>query len=90
LIAVFRKSSTPDPGIFQEKPYNPASLRRETVMIICGPGVLGRMRCRSFLKIAGTSIALLKNPDQRDWEFSKIRSNGIKDFGKSSRAQSRI
>jgi len=38
-IAVFRKSATPGTSIFCENLHNPTSLRRKTVMIICGAGV---------------------------------------------------
>jgi hypothetical protein len=39
-ITLFRKSAVPGPGIFREKPHNQTRLRQETVIIICGPGIL--------------------------------------------------
>jgi len=40
-IMDFGKSADPNPGIFREKTHNPTSFRRNTVVIICGQGILG-------------------------------------------------
>jgi len=75
-FAVFKKSAAPGPGIFREKPQIPTKLRRRAVMIICGTGVLEVDAVPIFF---GKARHLHRS-------FSKIRSNAIEAFRKSSAA----
>jgi len=90
-IAVFGKTVDPDTGIFREKPQIPSMLRRRAAMIICGAGCSWAGRHRSFLRIAGSCIALFKksgatrlrfleNPPQLNHGFRKIRSRSREHF----------
>jgi len=76
-ITLLKKSADPNPGIFREKPHNPASPRRKIVMIICGPGVFWEDAIPIFSD----------NCRHQHCAFKKIRSNAITVFGKFSATQ---
>jgi len=47
-ITLLKKSADPNPGIFREKPHNPTSLHRKTLMIIRGSRAFGEGAMRIF------------------------------------------